>query len=75
MTIITNDKEERVMVPDSGLDRARLVWPATIKSVKASLKSDCVQKTIDKIKKYKMSALEKGQILFIASDFRLTRKF
>lgn len=32
MTTQTNDKGERVMVPDNGLDRVHLLWPVTIKN-------------------------------------------
>lgn len=75
MKFATNDKGENVMAPDSGLDRTKMLWPATIEAVKQSIKHDGVQKAIDKIKKYTMSPKEKGEVLFIASGFRLTRKF
>ncbi len=75
MTISTNDKGESVMVPDSGLDRVKVLWPATIETIKSSIKHDGVLKTIDRIKKYEMVPVEKSAILFIASGFRLTRKF
>jgi hypothetical protein len=75
MITTTNDKGERVMVPDTGLDRIRLLWPATIQTVKESIKSNGVLRTIEAIKKFKISALDKGAILFVASGYRLTRKF
>lgn len=75
MTIQTNDKGENVMVPDAGLDRVRLLWPATIQTVKESIKSSGILKAIDRVKKLKLSAKDKGAVLFLASGNRLTRKF
>lgn len=75
MTIQTNDKGEDVMTPDTGLDRVRMLWPATIQKVKELLKSAGTLKAIDTVKGFKMSAEDKKAVLFISSGFRLIRKF
>jgi len=73
-----DDKGEQVMIPDDlgSLDRAKILFPATVKTIKNKLKSkEGVLATIKDISGYKMTKEEKRAVLFIASGFRLIRQF
>lgn len=75
MKPIINDKGEPVFNLGSGLAQTKLLYPATIERIKLSIKQNGVMKAIEELKKFKLSADLKKEILFIASGFMLTRQF
>lgn len=75
LVLMTNDRRETLMVPDSGLEKIAGLWPKTISELKKTIKENGVQTAIDLIKNFRMTPEDKQSILFIASGFRLTRKF
>ena len=70
-----DDKGQPVFSLGSGLAQTAIELPATIKLVKDMLEKVGTLKTIECIKKMRLTAGQKKDILFIASGHRLTKEF
>jgi len=77
MKKLFDDSGQQVMIPDDLeiLSRTRILFPATLATIKSVIKNNGVQDAIRRISGYKMTPEQKGAVLFIASGSRLVRKF